>query len=61
MIKEFDIEDILNAVASISKIEKKKTKNNEKKNSNNKNTALIHNNRVKFDKSEILVLNEMIE
>ena len=61
MIKEFDIEDILNAVTSISKIEKKKTKNNEKKNSNNKNTALIHNNRVKFDESEILVLNEMIE
>ncbi len=61
MTKEFDIEDILNAVTSISKIEKKKTKINEKKNSSNKNTALIHNNRVKFDKSEILVLNEMIE
>jgi hypothetical protein len=61
MTKEFDIEDILNAVTSISKIEKKKTKINEKKNSSNKNTALIHNNRVKFDESEILVLNEMIE
>jgi len=61
MIKEFDIEDILNAVTSISKIEKKKTKIDRTEKTTNKNTALIHNNRAKLDTSEVLVLSEMIE
>ena len=61
MIKEFDINDILNAVDSISKMEKKKTKIQEKKDDNITNHALILNNQVKSNKSEILVLDEMIE
>ena len=61
MIKEFEINDILNAVDSISKIEKKKNKTLEKKDSNDKNDALILNNQVKSNKSEILVLDQMIE
>ena len=61
MIKEFDIKDILNAVTSISKIEKKKTKIDKVEKTTNNNTALMHNNRAKFDESEILVLSEMIE
>ena len=36
MIKEFEINDILNAVNSISKIEKKKTNTTEKNDSTNK-------------------------
>ena len=61
MIKEFEINEILNAVDSISKIEKKKNKTLEKKDSNDKNDALILNNQVKSNKSEILVLDQMIE
>jgi len=61
MIKEFEINDILNAVDSISKIEKKKNKILEKKDSYNKNDALILNNQAKSDKSEILVLDQTIE
>ena len=61
MIKEFEIKDILNAVDSISKIEKKKNKTLEKKDSNDKNDALILNNQAKSNKSEILVLDQMIE
>ena len=61
MIKEFEINDILNAVDSISKIEKKKNKTLKKKDSNNKNDALILNNQAKSNKSEILVLDQMIE
>ena len=61
MTKEFEINDILNAVNSISKIEKKKTNTLEKKDFNDKNDALILNNQAKSNKSEILVLNQMIE
>jgi len=61
MKKEFEINDILNAVNSISKIDKKKTKNKEKKDSAHKNDILTLNNQAKSDKSEILVLNQMIE
>ena len=56
MIKEFEINDILNAVDSISKIERKKVKNLEAK-----NDAFTPNNQAKSDKSEILVLDQMIE
>ena len=61
MIKEFEINDILNAVDSISKIEKKKIKTVEKKDSANKDDVLTLNNQAKSDESEILVLDRMIE
>ena len=61
MIKEFEINDILNAVNSISKIEKKKSKIIEKKDSTEKNDTLTLNNQAKSNKSEILVLDQMIE
>ena len=61
MIKEFEIKDILNAVNSISKIEKKKNKIIEKKDSPTINDVLTLNNQAKSNKSEILVLDQMIE
>ena len=61
MMKEFEIDDILNAVNSISKINKKKNKTLEKKDSSNKEDALVLNYQVKSNKSEILVLDQMIE
>ena len=62
MIKEFEIKDILNAVNSISKIERKKDKTIEIKiNTADKNDILPLNNQVKSDKSDILVLDQMIE
>ena len=61
MAKEFEINDILNAVNSISKMEKKKTKTEEKKDLANKDDILTLNNQVKSNKSEILVLDQMIE
>ena len=59
--KEFEISDILNAVNSISKIEKTKTKTVEKKDTVNKDDVLTLNNQAKSNKSEILVLDQMIE
>ena len=62
MKKEFEIDDILNAVNSISKIERKKGRNIEIKNdSTSKDDILPLNNQVKSNKSEILVLDQMIE
>ena len=61
MIKEFEISDILNAVNSISKVDKKKSKIVEKKDSDVKEDVLTLNNQAKSDKSEILVLDQMIE
>ena len=61
METEFEINDILNAVSSISKIEKKKTKIMERKDSADKNDDLALNNQAKSNKSEILVLDQMIE
>ena len=62
MIKEVEINDILNAVNSISKIERKKAKITEiKKDLPNKDDILTLNNQVKSNKSEILVLNRMID
>ena len=58
MIKEFEINDILNAVNSISKIEKKTL---EKKVFRDKDDVLTLNNQAKSNKSEILVLDQMIE
>ena len=61
MIKEFEINDILNAVKSISKIEKKKKKTLGKKNFRDKDDVLTLNSQAKSNKSEILVLDQMIE
>ena len=61
MKKEFEINHILNAVNSISKIEKKKSKIIGKKDSIHKDDVLTLNNQVKSNKSNILVLNQMIE
>ena len=62
MEKEFKINDILNAVNSISKIERKKDRTIEIKNdSSDKNDVLTLNNQAKSDKSDILVLDRMIE
>ena len=61
MIEEFKINDILNAVNSISKIEKKKSKNVEKKYPTVKDDVLTLNKQVKSNTSEILVLEQMIE
>ena len=61
MTKEFGINDILDAVNSISKIGEKKSKIIEKKDSAGKDDILTLNNQAKSNKSEILVLNQMIE
>ena len=61
MEKEFEISDILNAVNNISKIEKKKSRIIEKIDSVDKDDVLTLNNQAKSNKSEILVLDQMIE
>ena len=61
MTKEFEISDILDAVNSISKIEKKKKKTLGKKNFRDKDDVLTLNSQAKSNKSEILVLDQMIE
>ena len=62
MEKEFEINDILNAVNSISKIERKKGKTIEIKiDSADKDDVLLLNNQAKPKEREILVLDQMIE
>ena len=62
MKKDFEIKDILSAVNSISTIERKKRKTIEVKNdSSEKVDILTLNNQAKSNKSEILVLDQMIE
>jgi len=62
MIKEFKITDILNAVNKISEIERKKGDVIETKNDSSPISDILrHNNQVKSNKSDILVLDEMIE
>tara|TARA_Y100000590_G_scaffold83916_1_gene93588 strand:- start:475 stop:660 length:186 start_codon:yes stop_codon:yes gene_type:complete len=61
MTKEFGIDDILSAVNSISRIDRKKAKTIKKKDSMGKNDILTLNNQAKSNKSEILVLDQMIE
>ena len=62
MTKEFEINDILNAVNSISKIEKREENIVQpKKKRNNKVDVLTLNKQVKSDKFDILVLDQMIE
>ena len=61
MIKEFEINDILNAVNTISKIKKNTSKILEKKDFRDKDDVLTITNQAKSNKSEILVLDQMIE
>ena len=61
MKKEFEINDILSAVNIISKIEKNNNKILEKKDFTSKEDILTLSNQVKSNKSEILVLDKMIE
>tara|TARA_Y100000590_G_scaffold320642_1_gene363019 strand:+ start:1088 stop:1276 length:189 start_codon:yes stop_codon:yes gene_type:complete len=62
MKKEFEVNDILSAVESISKKERKKVDNlNTKIDSVAKDDILPLNNQVKSNKSDVLVLDEMIE
>ena len=61
MIKDFEIKDILSAVNSISIIERKKRRTEVENDSNDKVGVLPLNNQVKSNKSEILVLDQMIE
>ena len=62
MAKEFEINDILNAVDNIYKIKRKKRKTIEVKNdSADKDDVLTLNKQVKSNKSKILVLDQMIE
>ena len=62
MTKEFEINDILNAVDNISKIERKKGKTIETKNdSTDQDDVLTLNKQEKLNKSKILVLDQMIE
>ena len=62
MVKEFEINDILNAVDIIYKIERKKGKTIKTKNDfADKNDVLTLNKQVKSNKSKILVLDQMIE
>ena len=61
MVKEFKINDILNAVDSIFKIGKKKSKIVEKNDSTDNDDVLTPNNQAKSNTSEILVLDQMIE
>ena len=62
MIKEYKIKDILNAVDSIQKIKKKANKSTIKRNDfNEKNDILSLNNQVKTTKTDVLVLDQMIE
>ena len=61
MTKEFEINDILDAVDSISGIKKKKNKSTQKNDSATNDDVLTLNYQVKSDKSDILVLDRMIE
>ena len=62
MIKEFEINDILNAVDSIARIERKKDKTSEINNdSTDKEDVLALNNQEVSNKIEILVLDQMVE
>ncbi len=61
MTKEFEINDILEAIKIISKIDKKEREIEKRKITNKKVDVLAVNNQVKSTKSDILVLKEMIE
>ena len=60
-IQEYEISDILSAVDSIYRIEKKKNKIVKKNGFTDKDDVLILNNQAKTNKGEILVLDKMVE
>jgi pyruvate/2-oxoglutarate dehydrogenase complex dihydrolipoamide acyltransferase (E2) component len=60
-IQEYEISDILSAADNIYRIGKKKHKTVEKNGSADKDDILILNNQTKINKSEILVLDKMVE
>jgi|TARA_B110001452_G_C15063885_1_gene371311 hypothetical protein len=59
MIKEFKINEILDAVNTISKSDKKKSEI--KSSIKNNNNLSIDNNKVKLENSNMLVLDQIIE
>ena len=61
MKKEFDINDILEAINNISEINEKNKKTLKKKDITNNNDILSLNDQTESDKSEMLVLDQMIE
>ena len=61
MKKEFDINDILEAIDNISEINEKNKKTLKKKDITNNNDILSLNDQTEADKSEMLVLDQMIE
>jgi hypothetical protein len=61
MNKEYQINDILNAVDSIYKIEKGKDKNIKINNKHDTNNEPTPNNEEKPNKNDVLVLDQMIE
>ena len=61
MNKEYQIDDILNAVNSIYKIERKKDKNIKINRKYNDEVETTTNNDKKSNKSDVLVLDQMIE
>ena len=62
MLKEFEIKDILKAVNTIYKTERKKPETQDKENIYiDKNDVLLESSQVKYTKREILVLDQMIE
>jgi hydrogenase maturation factor len=61
MIKEFKINDILSAVNAILKNEEKNNQKVENKYYDDQDENLHNNNRAKSNKSEILVLDQMID
>jgi len=61
MVKEFKIKDILSAIDDISKIQKRKTKIQKKNDSIDIEDIVPLNKQVKSNKSDILVLDQMIE
>ena len=62
MIKEFKISDILGAVNGIYEMKTKKNRSEEIKNDfSDEEGALTTNNQAKSNKSELLVLDQMIE
>ena len=61
MKKEFDINDILEAINNISEINEKNKKTLKKKDITNNSDILSLNDQTESDKSEMLVLDQMIE
>ena len=61
MIKEFEINDILNAVNKLSKEEVQTNQIKNEKNNNVNSDNLTHSNQEKLNKIEVLVLDQMIE